>query len=62
MASATSIVERLIDLGVIPSEFKDDAILELHRELTRRTRRTALVLASLASAHQLALRYALQSA
>lgn len=62
MASATTIVDRLVLMGIIPTECKDAAVFELHRELLRRSRRTALVLASLASTTQLALRFAARSA
>jgi len=49
MLSATTIVSHLVDCGIIPSEFKDDAVVELHRELRRRSRRVAITIASLAS-------------
>lgn len=57
MASARTIISRMVLLGVIPAEFEDAAVIELHRELTRRARRTAHTLATLASDVQLA-RYA----
>ena len=62
MASATQVINRLIASGVIPREYKRTAITELHRELSRRSRRTVLVLASLTSMNQMALRIAAKSA
>jgi len=58
MASATKIVDKLVRGGLIPSEFKEEATRELNRELLRRSRRTALFLASLVSTHQLAMHFA----
>lgn len=59
MLSARSIIGKLIDRGIISAEFEEDAVIELHRELSRRTRRTAQTLASLTADTQLALRYGL---
>ena len=58
MASARSVVEKLIIKGVISAEFKDAATSELHRELTRRARRVSQFLAAAVTANQAALRYA----
>ena len=58
MASAKSIVGKLVDRGIIPAEFEEVAVLELHRELTRRVRRTAHTLACLTADHQLGVRAA----
>lgn len=58
MASARSIVSKLVARGVIPVEFEEDAVVELHRELSRRARRTVQTLAALTSNTQLAVRYA----
>ena len=54
MASARSIVSRLIDQGIIPAEFENEAVIELHRELSRRARRTVQTLAAMTSLMQLA--------
>lgn len=56
--TAKRIVEKLVQQGRIPEEFKEDATRELHRELRRRSCRTAQSLARLVSQHQMALRYA----
>ena len=53
MASARSIVDNLVSLGVIPAEFTDVAALELHRELMRRSRRVVMTLVALTSSAQL---------
>lgn len=55
MAAARSIVKHLVSRGLISQEFEDDATCELHRELSRRSRRVAHALAVMTSEHQLAL-------
>lgn len=42
--------------GVIPSEYREVAAAELHRELSRRVKRTAQLLAIFAASTQLSLR------
>ena len=54
MPTAKSIVASLIKRGIIPAEFREEAEQELHRELSRRTRRVCLTLASRVSAVQFA--------
>lgn len=58
MASARSIVWRLIEKGLIPAECEEDAVIELHRELSRRARRTVQTLAALTADVQLATKFA----
>lgn len=58
MASAKSIIGKLVIEGIIPPEFEEVAVRELHRELSRRVRRTAQTLAILTARTQLAMRYA----
>lgn len=58
MDSARCIVSQLVRRGVIPEEFAEVATEELYRELSRRVKRNALFLASVASRFQLGLRYA----
>lgn len=57
MACARAIISRLVEMGVIPEEYCEEAALELHRELSRRSRRVAQTLAAVASNTQLALRF-----
>lgn len=61
MATARKIVNRLIISGMIPPECKEEAVLELHQELIRRSRRVCATLAAAVSLNQLALRMADQS-
>lgn len=53
MASAQSVVARLVARGLITEEGREAAVIELHRELTRRARRNAIILASMAADKQL---------
>lgn len=61
MSSATGIIDRMVSLGMIPADCKDVAVRELHRELLRRSQRTAAVLASSVSMMQVALHVARRS-
>ena len=58
MSYAITIVDKLITKGIIPSDYRNDATKELHRELKRRSMRISQSLAMLVSAHQLAIRLA----
>jgi len=58
MPTSTKIVEGLIARGLIPAEFKDVAVRELHRELSRRSKRVCLALATMVSVTQFATRVA----
>jgi len=58
MIAAKDIIKQLVLKGVIPQEYAEEAAGELHRELSRRSRRVAQTLAVLTSTHQLAVGYA----
>ena len=58
-SSARSIIQSLVDRGVIPPEFTEEATAELHRELSRRARRISQTLAVMASMHTFGRRAAL---
>ncbi len=62
MSSARSVVATLVDRGVIPPEYAEDAALELHRELSRRARRLTQTLAILTYYHQFSMKFAEQMA
>lgn len=57
MMTARRIVMRLVASGVIPEEYTEVATEELHRELTRRSKRVTQTLAALVSLQQLAVRF-----
>lgn len=58
MATARKVVESLVARGMIPVEFEESAVEELHREMTRRSRRLVQTLAALTELHGLATAYA----
>lgn len=56
MATATGIVNELVKKGFIPAEYRDDATKELHRELSRRSKRLVQTLAMMTSNYQISMR------
>lgn len=58
MAVANRVIDSLITAGLLTEEFREVAVEELHRELTRRSRRLSQVLAAMVSDHQMALHFA----
>ena len=59
--TAKGIIDRLVRVGIVKQEFCKEATEELHRELSRRSRRVAQDLAMMASSHQFAMKIAQMS-